>query len=163
MRMRRVRRFSTGRGGPVLAVLLTTAAVAWLPLLPILALAMGLVAPGRSPAQGLAASDSDLVYLARTYTAAWNAHDLAAVLACFAPDAVVRERQRHVPPDVWDTHDPQVVRTYLDDAHGGDTYDPGGLAWAMGPQQIAAWAAARFARHPRVAADPPRVAGDTVG
>ena len=30
--------------------------------------------------------------MAEAYTAAWNAHDLPAVLALFAPDAVVRER-----------------------------------------------------------------------
>src|SRR5262245_12139554 len=69
--------------------------------LPALALAVGLVAPGLSAAQDLTPSP-DPVPLARAYTAAWNAHDLAAVLACFAPDAVVRERRGEVPPPVWD-------------------------------------------------------------
>jgi hypothetical protein len=59
------------------------------------------VAPGRSAAQGPPPpTPLTLVSFAQGYVAAWNAHDLAAVLACFAPDAVVRERQRAVPPEV---------------------------------------------------------------
>ena len=37
--------------------------------------------------------------MAAAYTAAWNAHDLPAVLAGFAPDAVVRERRGAVMAD----------------------------------------------------------------
>jgi hypothetical protein len=55
-----------------------------------------------------------------------------------------------------------VVRDHLEGAHDGDTYDTDGFAWAMGRQQIAAWAAVRFAQHQHLAADPPRAAGDTV-
>ena len=64
---------------------------------------------------------------------------------------------------MWDTRDPQVVRAYLDGAHDGDDYDTGGLVWVTGHQQIAAWAAARFAQHHRFAVGPHRAAGDTVG
>jgi len=131
--------------------------------LPVLALALGLLAPGQSAAQGTLLPARELVPLAEAYSAAWNARDLPAVLALFAPDAVVRERRGDVPPAVWDTRDPQVVRTYLDGALNGDHYDTGGLVWAMGHRQIAAWAAARFAQHHRYAVGPPRPAGDTVG
>jgi hypothetical protein len=67
-----------------------------------------------------------------------------------------------VPPAVSDTRDPRVVRDFLDDSHDGDNYDTGGLSWAMGRGQIAAWAAARFAQHHRFAAGQHRAAGDTV-
>ena len=85
------------------------------------------------------------------------------MLALFAPDAVVRERRGEVPPAVWDTRDSRVVVKYLEDSHYGAIYDTGGLVWAMGHRQIAAWAAARFAQHHRYAVGPPRAAGDTVG
>ena len=81
--------------------------------LPVLTLALGLVAPGRSAAQAPPPAPEP-ARVAEAFTAAWNAHDLPAVLALFAPDAVVRERWGAVPPDVWDTRDPQVVRAYLD-------------------------------------------------
>ena len=94
--------------------------------------------------------------MAAAFTAAWNAHDLPAVLALFAPDAVVRQRWGAVPADVWDTRDPEVVRAYQDDV-------PDDLVWATGHAGIAALAAGRFAVHSRLAADPYRAAGDTVG
>jgi hypothetical protein len=111
----------------------------------------------------LHAHGTTLVPVAEAYTAAWNAHDLPAVLALFAPDAVVRERRGDVPPHVWDTHDPQVVATYLEDSHDGATYDTHGLTWVTGRQPIAAWAAARFAWNHRYAVGQPRAAGATVG
>jgi ketosteroid isomerase-like protein len=117
--------------------------------------------PGPSAAQDLPPR-SDLVPLAQAYTAAWNAHDLAAVLACFAPDAVVRERRGEVPPAVWDTRDPQVVRAYLEDSGDGLNYNPSALVWVTGHQEIAAWAAAAFAHRHRFAATQFRAAGDTV-
>ena len=123
------------------------------------------LAPGLARA-GAAASgrddpDPDRVAVARAFTAAWNAHDLPAVLALFAPDAVVRERRGPVPPHVWDARDPAVVRAYLDEvSHSGD--DPGRLVWVTGHPEIAAWAAARFAERHRYAPDPPRGAGETV-
>ena len=61
-------------------------------LFPVLALAAGLVAPGRSAAQAGGAAGGDLVSLARAYTAAWSAHDWRLPLACFAPDAVICTR-----------------------------------------------------------------------
>jgi hypothetical protein len=128
----------------------------------VLALAVGLMVPGRGAAQELPAGP-DLVPVAQAYVAAWNAHDLPAVLALFAPDAVVRERRGAVPAAVWDTRDPQVVRDYLDGARDGDHYDTGGLVWALGHRQIAAWAAGRFALHHRFALGRYRAAGDTVG
>jgi hypothetical protein len=131
--------------------------------LPALALVLGLAAPGRSAAQGLPPPVPNLVPVVQAYTAAWNAHDLPAVLALFAPDAVVRERRSEVPPHVWDARDPQVVRAYLDGSNYGDSFDAGGLTWAMGHRQIAAWAAARFARNHRFAVGPYGAAGDTVG
>jgi len=131
--------------------------------LPLLALGLGLVVPGRSAAQAPPVPAPALIPVAAAYTAAWNAHDLPAVLALFAPDAVVRERRGDVPAAVRDARDPQVVRNYLDGTLNGDHYDTGGLVWAMGHRQIAAWAAARFAQHHRFAVGPPRAAGDTVG
>jgi hypothetical protein len=107
--------------------------------------------------------EPDPVVVARAFDAAWNAHDLQAVLACFAPDAVVRERRGEVPPAVWDTRDPRVVRDFLEDSHDGDAYDTGGLSWAMGHRQIAVWAAARFAQHHRFESARRRVASDPVG
>ena len=98
---------------------------------------VGLVVPGPSAAQDRPPGP-DLVPVAQAYTAAWNAHDLDAVLAGFAPDAVVRERRGDVPPAVWDTRDPQVVRAYLDGLHDGAAYDPSGLVWVTGHRQIAA-------------------------
>jgi hypothetical protein len=74
----------------------------------------------------------------------------------------VRERRGDVPLAVWDSRDPQVVREYLDGAHDGDNYDTGGLAWASGPWQIAAWAAPRFAAHHRFETQQHRAVGDTV-
>jgi MYXO-CTERM domain-containing protein len=130
--------------------------------LPILVLALGLGVPGRSAAQG-SPPDPDLVQFAGAYTAAWNAHDLPAVLALFAPGAVVRERWGAVPPAVWDTRDPRVARAYLEDSLFGEAYDTHGFAWASGHRQIAAWAAARFAQHHRFAAGPYHAAGETVG
>jgi MYXO-CTERM domain-containing protein len=102
------------------------------------------------------------VAVAAAYLAAWNAHDLDAVLALFAPDAVVRERWGPVPPEVWETREPQVVRAYLEGSHDGDNYDTHGFAWVTGRPAIAAWAAARFAQHHRFQAGPYRGAGDTV-
>ena len=110
-----------------------------------------------------AAPESALIASARAFTAAWNAHDLDAVLALFAPDAVVRVRRGAVPPEVWDSRDPQVVRAYQDGADAGANYDAGGFVWATGRSQIAAWAAAHFKEHHRFAAGPPRAAGGTVG
>jgi hypothetical protein len=83
-----------------------------------------------------------------------------AVLARFAPDAVVRERRGAVPLDVWDSPDPQVVHAYLNDT--SHNHDAAGLQWATGQQQIASWAAARFAQQPCAVAGPHRTAGDTV-
>lgn len=111
----------------------------------------------------LHAQGATLVAVAEAYTAAWNAHDLPAVLARFAPDAVVRERTGVVPADVWDTRDPRVVRAYLDGPSDPHDDHSGALTWMMGHRQIAAWAAGSFARHSRLVADPYRAAGDTVG
>ena len=84
--------------------------------LPVLALALGLAAPGRSAAQAPPAPEP--VRVAEAFTAAWNAHDLPAVLALLAPDAVVRERQGPVPPHVWDTRD----RVYVSSAYGPEMW-----------------------------------------
>jgi ketosteroid isomerase-like protein len=150
MRMRRVSRSSAGRGGPALAVLLTTAAVAWLPPLPALApaLAVGLVAPGQSAAQGIAAAESDLVALARTYTAAWNAHDLEAALACFAPDAVIEYRAAGPPDAVWEAA-----------GHGEDT---SGRALIPGTEAIRAHLRAQFRWQGHVETWTYRATGDVV-
>ena len=129
--------------------------------LPGLALAVGLVVPGPGAAQELP-SAPEPVPLAEAFTAAWNAHDLPAVLALFAPDALVRERRGEVPPAVWDAHDPQVVRAYLADSRDGLNDNPSALVWVTGHREIAAWAAAAFAHHHRFAAAPYRAAGDTV-
>jgi hypothetical protein len=57
--------------------------------LPLLALALALLAPGPSAAQGLPPPVPNLVPFVEAYTAAWSAHDLEAVLALFAPDAAI--------------------------------------------------------------------------
>jgi hypothetical protein len=124
-------------------------------------LAPGIARAGAA-ASGRGDPDPDLVAFARAFGAAWSARDLAAVLAGFAPDAVVRERHGEVPAAVWDTRDPEVARGYLDRAHDGDSYATNGFAWATGPQQLAAWVAARFARDHRIVPDSLRVAGDAV-
>jgi hypothetical protein len=126
------------------------------------ALAAGLALASRPAAPRLDAQPSAPVAVAGALDAAWNAHDLGAVLAVFAPDAVVRERRGDVPAAVWDTRDPHVVRAYLEGSHDGDNYDTGGLVWVTGHQQIAAWAAARFAQHHRFESARPREAGDLV-
>ena len=135
-------------GRVLLAAVLTTALAVW-------ASAAGAapLRPGR---------ESDATALARAFIAAWNAHDLDAVLAGFAPDAVVRERRGDVPAHVWDTRDPQVVRAYLDDPPERRDYDASAFVWRTGRPQIAAWAAARFARRDRFVVGPYRVTGDTV-
>ena len=104
----------------------------------------------------------DLLPVAQAYTAAWNAHDLAAVLACFAPEAIVRERRGGVPLHVWDSRDPQVVHEYLRTTNDGHEDDINVFTWATGQQQIASWAATRFAQRHRMAAGEYRAAGDTV-
>jgi len=129
--------------------------------LPLLVLALGLVAPGRSTAQDPPPVPAP-VRVAAAFTAAWNAHDLPAVLARFAPDAIVRERRAEVPAAVWDTRDPQVVRAYHDTAQATAHEDPETFLWVTGHPAIAAWAAGRFAQHHRFAAGPYRAAGDTV-
>ena len=68
-----------------------------------------------------------------------------------------------VPPEVWDTREPQVVRAYRKGSHDGDNYDVDSFVWVTGHAEIAAWAAGSFARHHRLVADPYRAAGDTVG
>jgi hypothetical protein len=120
------------------------------------------IARAGAAASGREDPDPDLVAFARAFGAAWSARDSEAVLACFSPDAVVRERHGEVPAAVWDTRDPQVVRAYLDGAHDGDDYATNGFSWATGHQQIAAWVAARFARSHRLVPDSLRVTGDTV-
>jgi len=124
-------------------------------------LAPGLARVGAAAA-GRDGPDAELTAFARAFGAAWGARDLGAVLAGFAPDAVVRERHGEVPAAVWDTRDPEVVRAYLDRAHDGDSYATNGFSWATGPQQLAAWVAARFARDHRIVADSLRAAGDTL-
>jgi ketosteroid isomerase-like protein len=114
-------------------------------------------------AQGPQLAAAAVVPVAQAYTAAWNAHDLDAVLALFAPDAVVRERRGAVPPEVWDTHDPQVVRAYLDEIRLTATYDRDAFTWVAGHQAIASWAAALFHRGHRLAVGPYREDGATVG
>ena len=109
----------------------------------------------------LHAQGATLVAVAEAYTAAWNAHDLPAVLARFAPDAVVRERRGAVPAEVWDSRDPQVVRAYLRASYDGEVAADD-FAWVTGHPQIAAWAAAHFKLRHRYVAGQHRAAGDTV-
>src|SRR5262249_30003632 len=129
--------------------------------LAVLGLALGLVAPGRLAARG-GPPPPDAVWLAEAFTAAWNGRDQDAVLACFAPDPIVRERWGAVPPEVWDSRDAGAVRRYVEDSHDGDAYDTGVLTWAGGQEEIAAWAAARWARHDRFVVVGYRAAGDGV-
>jgi hypothetical protein len=117
---------------------------------------------GGVPPDPLRAQGTDPVAVARAFDAAWNAHDLDAVLVLFAADAVVRDRWGAVPPAVWETHDPAVVRKFFEDSHDGDNYDTGGLTWASGQEEITAWAAARFAQHHRFVAVGYRPVGATV-
>jgi hypothetical protein len=126
----------------------------------VVCLALGLVVPGGIGAQGRPHA-SDPVAPAEAFTAAWNAHDLPAVLAGFAPDAVGRERRGPVPAGVWDTRDPAVVRAYQEE-DGRRGADSPGPVWVIGHQEIAAWAAARFAQRHRYAVGPYRATGETV-
>ena len=57
--------------------------------LPALALALALLAPGPSAAEGPSSPAPALVPFVAAYTAAWSAHDLDALLALFAPDAAI--------------------------------------------------------------------------
>ena len=122
------------------------------------ALAGGVVAP-----RPLHAQAPDLVPVAPAYTAAWNAHDLPAVLALFAPDAVVRERGGRCRPPCGTPATHGSCRTTWTLASDGANSDPSNLVWVAGHPQIAAWAAARFAQQHRFAAGPYHAAGDTVG
>jgi len=101
---------------------------------------------------------TDLVAFARAYTAAWNAHDLEAVLAYFGSEAVVRRRSGEVPEAVWDAQDLQdqwVVEAFLDASPGA------GFGWVRGSVSIRAWARDLFRLGHRTEASDYRAEGAT--
>jgi hypothetical protein len=132
-----------------------------------LALALALLASGPRAARAGApeaalAHEAALAALATAYTAAWNAEDLDAVVALFAADGAVRQRD----PEIG-AHGPTVV---VRDSYGRAlSYDgdppPGdreGVTWAADRAWVRAWARPLLAAHHRVAATGHRVSGDTV-
>jgi len=98
---------------------------------------------------------ADLVAFARAYTAAWNAHDLEAVLARFGPDAVVRRRSEEVPEAVWDAQEQWIVDSFVDASPGA------GFAWVRGSASIRAWARDLFRLGHRTEAAEYRAEGAT--
>jgi hypothetical protein len=122
---------------------------------------LGLLALGVATRWALAPTDAlaqqaDLVAFAQAYTTAWNAHDLAAVLACFAPDAVVRHRDAMVPEAAWASE--EAMRQYLY-AEEGWHY---GLVWARGAADVADVTERAFAAHAHTDTSAYRTAGETV-
>ena len=105
----------------------------------------------------LLAQGADLVGFAQAYIGARNAHDLDAVLECFAPDAVVRRRGTSVPGEVWDARDELVVREFL--AEEGWRVP---FSWTRGAGEIRALMAEDFRWRPRLEAFNFRVSGPTV-
>ena len=105
----------------------------------------------------LRAQEADLVELARAYIGARNAHDLDAVLECFAPDAVVRRRDSSVPGEVWDTRDKRVVEDFL--------FEEGwrvSFSWVRGAGEIRTLMSGAFRWKPRLEAFNYRSSGTTV-
>ena len=101
--------------------------------------------------------DLDPVEFARAFTDGWNASDVDAVLACFAPDAVVRRRGSRGPDEVWDAQDELAVREFL--AEEGWRVS---LSWVRGAGEIRALMAEAIREHPRVEASNVRSAGHVV-
>ena len=126
-------------------------AAVWLALL----LAAGVPEPVR-------AEEADPVALARSFGAAWNAHDVEAVVAHFASDAVVRE-----PRLVWETAPDGSTVTHVvygghltgaHDVYGTGAYgspftlEGGAVVW-RGTERIREWAYRLFALRHRAEAD----------
>ena len=94
-------------------------------LLPVLAVGWG--APPLPPHAG----ESDAVAVVAAYVGAWNAHDLDAALAFFAPDAVIRHRGPGVPDAVWAA---AHLGPVAEDEGRGD--DPASIALLDGTEAI---------------------------
>ena len=137
-----------------------------LALLAAAALAGGGAAPARAQAP-----EPDLVAFARAFNAAWNAHDVEAVVALLRPG-------RHDPADSA----PSLVSGAADESGAApgteDTYGAGprslavgqaapdwaggDVLWAAGPPGVRAWLPRLFAAGHRVEASAYRAEGDTV-
>ena len=133
-------------------LLLALATALWLALL----LAGGVPEP-------VQAQELDPVAVARSFSVAWNAHDVDAVVAHFAPDGVVREARL-----VWEMANDGSTATYVvygghltgahdaygTGAHGSPpfTLEGGAVVWC-GSGRIRAWAQRLFALRHRAEAD----------
>jgi hypothetical protein len=115
------------------------------------------LAPWLACPRPLRAQEADLVGFAQACIGDWNAHDLDAVLECFAPDAVVRRRGTSVPDEVWDTQDERVVREFL--AEEGWRLE---LSWTRGTGEIRTLMATQFRQNQRLETFNFRSSGSTV-
>jgi hypothetical protein len=91
----------------------------------------------------LLAHEAEVIALAQAYNAAWSAQDVGAVLAFFAPEAVI----------------------YADRARPASDDHQGEVVWATGAPQLRGWVQARLASNYRVQATnyrglAPRYQGD---
>ena len=107
--------------------------------------------------------------VARAFNTAWNAHDVDAVVAVFAPGATVRQARARVAG----AGDAPAVAPVIEDVYGAgprpltDADDPGAWArgevlWAAGTPRLRAWLPPFFAAGHRVEAWGYRTDGDVV-
>jgi hypothetical protein len=134
---------------------------------PVQAPAAAALAGGAAAAR--AAPEPDLIVVARAFTAAWNAHDVEAVVALFAPDAEVREPRAALAtagpdaaagPDAR-ASDPFGTQRYLAGRPLAVDED-GTVAWAAGRAELRAWAQDVLARGARTSATGYAAAGEEV-
>jgi ubiquinone/menaquinone biosynthesis C-methylase UbiE len=109
------------------------------------------------------------VAFARAFNAAWNAHDVEGVVACFAPDATVRQTRARVADPADAVVAPPVIEDVygagpraLADAHDPGTWARGEVLWARGPAEIRAWLPPFFAAGHRLEAAAYRAGADVV-
>ena len=168
--MTRWSRVASGTGTPRgrrPVVLLLAWLLAWL-------LAIALVWPAEVGAQALGrvpespdapgTPSPDLVAFAQAFNATWNAHDVEAVLAFFAPDAVVQQPAASAGIDGGGSH--ATVRDVYGVAF--DAWDDppaerhGMVEWAADPTARRAWVQRLLRRNHRVAATDYRARGERV-
>ena len=107
----------------------------------------------------------DLVAVAQAFNAAWNAHDAEAVLAVFAPEAVIRQPAASAGGDGGGGR-----RVTVRDVYGAafDAWDEppaerrGMVTWAADPATRRVWVQRLLRRNHRVAATDYRAAGERV-
>jgi hypothetical protein len=128
-----------------------------------LGLALGLVAPRRSAAQVAPPAPppgADPVALATALNAAWNAGQVEGVVALFAEEATVRQRDAEIEgsgPNVAVRDRYGVAHTYIGEPPPGDGRV---VTWAAGAPEVRAWARPLLADGHRVEAAGYRTSGD---